>query len=88
MKKLNNSEKREIKAGISAMSIATGLIAFTSIGELVLNLLHKYWPSSQKDTPTIAPVLPYSPDSPAAHEAWLKLQELEQKRLNSFLENN
>ncbi|MCY0611378.1 hypothetical protein OVV29_38280, partial [Klebsiella pneumoniae] len=54
----------------------TGLIAFTSIGELVLNLLHKYWPSSQKDTPTIAPVLPYSPDSPAAHEAWLKLQEL------------
>ena len=78
MKKLTTLEKQETQGGITAMSLSTGVLTVTSILNLILDILQRYWGGASANTPEppkIAPALPYSSDSPAAHEEWFKLQE-------------
>ncbi len=93
MIKLTVTEKKEIKAGAASVAskvaskffeVATGVLTFTSLSNLILDFVIRYWGGGNSIPEAPARPSVYSPDSPAAHEQWLRMQEFQQKRTGPF----
>ena len=93
MIKLTDLEKKETQAGVARTATkiafkffeaATGVVTFTSLSSLILDVVIKYFGGTKKMPPVPAKSSIYSLDSPAAHEQWLKMQEVQRKKPSNF----